>query len=267
MKVSITQDDGKVYELTATLLSQPSSKRYVLLNCINWGSLGNLPPATEYTYFVLLVKPDGKLYGGNDAQERKFIADVKAKGGKVTFSIGGGTQSVLDIVTAVINRGALITEIASRMALYGYDGVTLDIENTNIPSTNINSFIGELRARLGPTAIIGLNVQPYQINTVWGQIQAVQSAITWLAPMLYDAGTYNRQKWITDTNAWVTKVGKEKLLCGLAVNYPAPDGGLNPTHLGEMLDVINTEGWKGVGLWNDALHTAPYQDVLKSKFT
>ena len=143
----------------------PSSGKYVMLNCINWGAnpLMNLPDASEHTYFVLLVNADGSLVTKSEAQERKFIADVHAKRGKATLSIAGGTQNISNITKAVTEKIGLINAIAARMA-WGYDGVTLDIENTNIPSSVVNAFIIDLRARLGQFAIIGVYPQPFQIG-------------------------------------------------------------------------------------------------------
>lgn len=244
------------------------TKKHVLLNCINWGSLANFPlEATEYTYFVLLVARDGNLIFGSETAEKKFISDIHAMGKKASFSVAGGTQNVNDITNAITSTTArtnLINKISARMA-WGYDGVTLDIENTNIQPDVLVTFFKELRAKLGIGKIIGVYTQPYQFSTVWAKTEQIEPYINWLSPMIYDfANTVSEAKQYT--LKWLPKLNnnKSKLLFGGAVNYDAT--GLDLTEWGQILDWINQEGLGGIGVWNDQLYTASYRDVLKSKF-
>lgn len=284
-KMSLSLPAGTEFTYTPTTpvpTPTPTNKKYVMLNCITWPAnpLTNLPnEASEYTYFVIPVNANGTLVAGgpgatgtNDALERKFVADVKAKGKKVTFSIAGGAQNVADITAAVTtNRTAFLNNIAAHITQYGYQGIFVDIEGTNIPAATMLSFIKDLRVKLDsitPGLTIGIYVQPYQKDTVWARIQEAVSSFDFLSPMLYDFGPYNKQQWQDMTNAWLPRVAndKSKLLCGVAVNYPAENGGLSPAQYGEVLDMVNANGWRGIGLWQNEIYTQPYRDVLKAKF-
>lgn len=280
MKATITMDDGSIYEGSVTLKTPaptpvpppnptpvptptPVAKKYIMLNCINWGAGMTTPlqPASEYTYFVLLVNADGSLKNGNVTQEAKFVSDVHAKGGKATFSIAGGTQAVADITSAVRNKTGLINAIKARLAT-GYDGVTLDIENTALTSAEVNSFITDLRVAIGTAPIIGIYTQPFQKDTVWKDINLVKDAITWLSPMIYDyANTVTTLK--NDVSVWEVKVGKEKLLVGAALNYNAT--GLDLTELPVVMDWIKTEGLMGMGIWENTKYIKSYQDIVEAK--
>lgn len=244
----------------------PTGKKYVLLNCINWSSLNNLQTldASEFTYFVLLVNSNGVLTGGSISQETKFVSDVHAAGKKATFSIGGGTQNVTAITTAVNTRTVLIQSIYDHIHTFGYDGVTLDIENTNIAPQSMVDFIVALRQKIGVDKIIGCYVQPFQILTVWNRIEQAASSLTWLAPMIYDfPNTVADLK--TLVSAWIPKVGLSKLLAGVAVNYDAT--GVDMTEFPQVLDWINAQGLLGIGIWENTLYIQPYRDILHTKLT
>lgn len=241
-------------------------KKYTLLNCINWRSLDNLPlqDADEFTYFVLPVSEAGSLLGINEVQEKKFVADVHGAGKKATFSVAGGEQNVANITSAVtLNRTAFVSAIAQHMEAFGYDGVTIDIENTAISPEAMVAFFKELRTKLGTEAIIGCYTQPYQLNTVWAKVAEIKDYITWISPMLYDYP--NSVEQIKSTTApWVAKVGKDKVLLGAAVNY---DGtGFDEEEWPKALDIVIAEGWAGVGIWQNNLYTQEYRDILRNKF-
>lgn len=262
--------DNKEYKLQAELVGAPTpTGKYVMLNCINWASFDNLPilDASELTNFVYLVSGAGVILGGNSTIENKLVSDVHAKGKKVTFSIAGGTQSVADITAAVTtNRTAFINNIANKITQYNYDGIAVDIENTNLNSQVMPDFLNALRAKLDtikPNLRIGVYTQPYQLNTVWAKIAEAKNAITWLSPMLYDYPN-SVEQIKTTTQPWVDRVGKEKILLGAAVNYDASGFDLN--EWSRALDIVNTEGWQGVGIWQNQLYTQPYRDITKSKF-
>ena len=243
----------------------PQNKKHVLLNCINWASLDSLPlnSASEFTYFVLLVNPNGSLTGGSPTLETKFVKDVHAAGKKATFSIAGGTQDVAAITAAITQKINLINAIKNHILEYGYDGVTLDIENTNLNPQVLADFINALKATIGDK-IIGIYTQPFQLNTVWSLIDKAKDSITWLAPMIYDfPNSTNDFKVIT--SQWLAKVPKEKLLAGAAVNYNA--SGLDSIEFPQILDWVNSQGLLGIGIWNNQLYTQPYQDMLKQKLT
>ena len=243
----------------------PVPNKYVLLNCITWKPMDITPNATEYTYFVLKVDKNGNLLDGNEIAEKKFIQDIHTKGKKATFSIAGGSQNVADI-SNVVNfstpRINLVNQIKNRL-IWGYDGITIDIENTAIEPWVMQDFINRIRIEIGPNPVIGVYVQPYQFDTVWGQINGAKHSISWLSPMIYDfANTVDQA--IELTKKWIIKVGKDKLLFGAAVNYDA--SGLDPIEFVKILDWINTEGLKGIGIWQNTIYTLPYQGILKTKF-
>lgn len=251
-------------------------KKYIMLNAINWSNLTGLPLTviSEATYFVLEVLANGSLVdrsNGTIDKEKKFIADVKAAGKKVTFSVAGGTQSVADVTAAVNQKTNFINAIADRIKNLGYDGVTLDVENTNISPQNMVDFVNALRAKLDtirPGLIIGCYTQPYQLTTVWSKLELCAAAITWLSPMMYDRqdSPYNAAKWTAETNAWSAKIPKSKLLYGLAVNYVDWYGGvLNTKDYAECFDTVIKEGWAGIGIWRSGIYTQPFIDVQKSK--
>lgn len=263
MKITIHNDDGSVFgEATFTPNVPVKPKLYPMINCINWGGGMTTPlsKGSEFTYFVLLVNADGSLKNGNEAQERAFIAKVLAAGGIPTFSIAGGTQNIADITKAVTDRTGLVNAISARMA-WGYRGVTLDIENTNLSSATVNSFITTLRNTLGADKVIGIYSQPYQTETVWKDIGLVKDKINWISPMLYDNGAYNKQAWIDATNAIANKVGKDKTLYGLALNY-AGQGNVTLALLPEVMDTIVAQGWKGLGIWENTTYNANYQAIV-----
>lgn len=249
------------------------NSRYVLMNCINWKPelFSSLPYTyfTEATYFVLEVSALGNLLGENGPLESSFVINAHNAGKKATFSIAGGAQSIPNITEAVTRYSeVMITDIISHIQRYKYDGVTLDIENTNINPYTMVIFVNRLRERLDavrPGFIIGCYIQPWQLNTVWSKVENCIGSLTWISPMLYDAGYYNKDFYTNHMRTLVNRVGKSKALVGLAVNYPAADGGLDTVQYGEMLDVMNTEGWLGVGLWQNAIFTDPYRQVQTSK--
>lgn len=268
---------NKRYEIEASDVSVtppvPAQGKYVMLNCINWNSAGlNAIPVSltsECTYFVLPVSSTGLLLGQSVSAETKFVQDVHAKGKKATFSIAGGSQNVSDIHSAINNyRAQLIENIAVHLTQFGYDGVTLDIENTTLPAQTIVDFVNAVRVRLNlikPNLIIGMYTQPYQLNTVMAKLDLCADSLTWLSAMIYDfPNTVAELK--TLTLAWLPRVknDKKKLLVGIAVNYP--ETGLNLTELPQVLDWVNAEGLRGVGIWDNTLLTQPYQDILKAKF-
>lgn len=240
---------------------------HVLLNCINWRDLNNLPDeATEYTYFVLPVARDGRLIYGDEAKERKFIADVHAKGKKASFSIAGGAQNVADI-TNVLNyitpQKNLINNINQRLA-WGYDGVTIDIENApNINGWTMQNFINRLRSGIGVGPIVGIYTQPGRLYDTWSQIEKAWDAFDWLSPMIYDfANTVAEAKALT--LKWLPKVkDRKQLLFGAAVNYEP--GGQDLGEFTQILDWIKAEGLGGVGIWEHTIYTKPFRDLVKSK--
>src|SRR5687767_1659358 len=139
------------------------SSRYVMMNVINWNAdgLNNLPTAysSELTYFILPVTSAGVLTGTSVSHESKFVADVHAAGKKASFSIGGGSQNVAAITTAVKNGTPLINNIADHITQFDYDGVTLDVEGTKLNPTTYANFVIALRAKLDtirPGLIIGI---------------------------------------------------------------------------------------------------------------
>lgn len=245
----------------------PNEGNYVMLNAITWGSnlLQNLPLSdiSEATYFVLPVDAAGNLLGSDSTLETKFVSDVKAKGKKATVSIAGGAQNTEHITSALTtNRTALINNIDAHLKKFGYSGVVLDIENTSLPSHVMPEFVNQLRARIGSAAVIGVYVQPWQINTVHEQLQEAADAVTWIAPMIYDF-TYTMADLKTLTLAWLPKVkgNRSKLLAGVAVNYPT---GLSVEQYHEVLQWINAEGLGGVGIWQNTLFTQPWIDAQRA---
>lgn len=250
----------------------PTVSKYVMLNVINWqpSELLTNAPATEYTYFVLKVSSAGYLLGINWDEMESFVNHVHGMGKKATFSVGGGAQSSPDIEAAIRNaQQNLINEIVYVMQNKNFDGVTLDIENTALTAQEFTGFVSALRAAMPAGKIIGMYTQPYQINTVHALTQDVADKIDWLSPMIYDAGPFNLNTFETQTEAWLPKVGNDpsKLLGGVAVNYPANDGGLDTNLYGQVLDKIAEKGWRGVGIWQNTIYTQPWQDVTAAKWT
>lgn len=250
----------------------PIASKYILLNAINWNDAGlnTLPigDASEITYFVLPVSATGQLLSTSPTTEAAFVKNIHAGGKKATFSIAGGAQNVEDITAAVTsNSAALINNIVEHIALHNYDGVTVDIENTNIAAQTMADFIKALRVKLDTlrsNLILGIYTQPYQIDTVWKNIAQIASSLTWLAPMMYDRGLYTAADFLATTQAWESRVPKEKLLGGVAVNYPTQDGGLSVDQFKEVLDMIDTNNWSGVGIWQNTLYTQPWRDVRRT---
>jgi hypothetical protein len=247
--------------------------KYILLNCINWipAEFQNLPlrHATEFTYFVLPVSSRGVLKGIDDGLEKSFVHTVHTAGKKATFSIAGGAQDLAAITSAVTRySSAFIKNIVTHLKTYDFDGVTLDIENTNITPSAMMKFVHALRVQfksIRPGLIIGCYIQPWQLNTVWTSLDQMINDFTWISPMCYDIGVYNRIQYTTWINDLVTKVGANKVLAGLAVNYPPADGGLNEIQYGEMIDDTVLNGWKGIGLWQNTLFTPSYRTMQDSK--
>lgn len=240
---------------------------YVMLNAITWGynPLQNLPlkDISEATYFTLPVDAAGNLLGSNPALEKKFVADVKAKSKKATLSVAGGAQNVAHITSAVTtNKTAFINNIAAHITQFGYDGVVLDIENTNLPSHVLPEFIRQLRAKIGPAPIIGVYVQHWQIDTVHARLQEAADAVTWVAPMIYDF-KYTLDELKSLTLAWLPKVNgnKSKLLAGVAVNY---ETGLNVAQYKQVLEWVSKENLGGVGVWQNTLYTQPWIDAQRA---
>lgn len=283
-KINATADDGTIVTFDSTTnelviaypVPAPIKKKWVVLNVINWGTLKITAAADEYTYFVLPVLANGTLTGTSDAAEKKFVADVHALGKIACFSIAGGSNNVANITSAVMNnRAAFINNIYNHLVQYGFDGVTVDIENTSIDPDVMVTFFKELRAKLGLKRKIGVYTQPYQLNfdptvidpykMVWNKFEQAAQYIDWLAPMCYDfANTVAEAE--AETLRWLPKVGgdKSKLLFGAAVNYNAT--GLDITEFPQILDWVNAQGLGGVGIWQDQIYTQPYQDILKAKF-
>jgi hypothetical protein len=259
----IDENVKAILKLLTPPIPTPISK-YVMLNCINWnsGALNVLPlqDASEFTYFVLLVGQDGTLEGGSTTQETKFVLDVHGANKKATFSIGGGTQNITNITNAINQKTNLINNIKSRITQFGYDGVTLDIENTSIDPQKLVDFINALRLAI-PDKIIGCYTQPYQLATVFSKIEQASNSLTWLAPMIYDF-SYTINELTSLTNAWATKIPKDKLLCGVAVNYAT---GLDEAKFSQVLDIVIAQGWKGIGIWENTLYTQPYINIKRSK--
>ncbi len=246
--------------------------KYILLNAINWNGAGlqTLPmrDASEITYFVLPVSADGALISTAATLETTFVKNVHTGGKLATFSIGGGAQNVENITSAVTtNRSTLIDKIVEHITQYNYDGVTIDIENTNISGRAMVDFIKALRVKMDALRldlIIGMYTQPYQIDTVWGAIAEAATSLTWLAPLTYDIGTFDTATFTSLIKAWEPKVGKDKLLAGIAVNYPSAQGGLSTEQFGKVLDVVTAQGWRGVGIWENTLYTQPWLDIRRA---
>lgn len=259
-------------EPTPTSPPDTTAEKYIMLNAINWNTaaLKNLPlnDASEITYFVLPVSASGALMGLSPVEESAFVKNVHAAGKLATFSIAGGDQNIEDITVAVmINRTDFINNIAEHIAIHGYDGVTIDIEGTNILAQAMTDFIRALRLKMDAIRqglIIGIYTQPHQINTVWASIADVASSITWLAPMIYDSEAFTPESLTSLTKAWESKIGKEKLLSGVAVNYPSEKGGLNPEQFKNVLNIITANDWRGVGIWENTLYTQPWLDVRRA---
>lgn len=256
--------------VTVTTPPPPTGSKWVMVNCINWNAAGlnALPVAdsSELTYFVLPVSSAGVLLGGSPTLETKFVADVHRGGKKATFSVAGGSQNAADVTAAVTAGSALISNIAARITQYGYDGVTLDIENTALNPTTYANFVNALRTRLNqirPGLIIGMYTQPYQINTVFSQMHTAAASIDWMAPMIYDFA-YTLDQLKTLTLAWVPRANgiKSKVLCGIAVNYGT---GLGTTQLADVCDWVKAQGLGGIGIWENTLFSAPYRDIVRTK--
>lgn len=256
-------------------------KKYTMLNCITWreGTLDKIPinDADEFTYFVLPVSSEGTLLIGNksadeadDAKEKKFIADVHRAGKKATLSIAGGAQpDHADIAKVLVNKGnILISNIVNRINNLGYDGVILDIEHTHasgLAPNVIPDFVNKLRTMLGGEKIIGMYTQPEEFYTSHKAIELAKDSLTWLSVMIYDAGYYDLNTFLNQSRPWAEKVGKDKYLAGVAVNYPEKSGGLNPAQFEEVLTAVIKEGWKGVGIWQDTIFTEPWREIRRIK--
>lgn len=256
------------------LSATTTPSKYVVVNSVNWdlNALKALPfqYGSEFTYFVLTVSTKGTLSGESLSVESEFVKNVHDAGKKATFTVGGAKQSTSNMNRAITKKTILIDSIASHIISFGFDGVVLDIENTNINPQVMADFLVALRARLNaikPNLIIGVYVQPYQINTVWANLSSVSNHITWVAPMLYDFGTYNHTQWTNLTNAWLPRVSgdKSKLLTGLAVNYPANNGGLSTSQFSEMINAQISQGWAGMTIWNNILYIPSYTQVVGTK--
>jgi hypothetical protein len=240
--------------------------KYVMLNAISWGErpMQDLPmqDISEATYFVLPVDASGNFIGGNADLESKLVKDAHTAGKKATLSIAGGAQKIADIELATVtNKSRLIQNIVNRLSQFGYDGVILDIENTNLPSSAMPEFILALRAALGTKPSIGVYVQPWQKDTVWWRLQDVSDAVTWVAPMIYDFD-YTLDELKALTLEWLPKVGgdRSKLLAGVAVNY---ETGLSPSEYKSVLEWVSAQGLGGVGVWQNKIFTQPWIDAQR----
>ncbi len=249
-------------------VSLPTPKnKYAILNAITWGTnpLQNIPfqDISEASKFVLSVVGAGNLHESTPTLETKFVADVKAKGKKATFSVAGGSQDISQITLALTtNKNVLINNIATHLVQFGYDGVVLDVENTSLPANVLPDFINQLRARIGSAYSIGVYVQPWQIDTVHSRLQDAASALSWVAPMIYDFA-YTLDQLKTMILAWLPKVNgdKSKLLAGVAVNYTT---GLDTSQYTDVLKWVTDQGLGGVGLWQNTLFAQPWIDAQRS---
>lgn len=233
---------------------------YFMFNVINWGNLDNIPyeEGEEFTYFVFPVAADGKLLGTSEGAEKRFIKGVQDAGKLATFSIAGGYQDKNDVKQAVEEQNGLITAIVDRVERLGYDGVTLDIENTTIDPQTMVAFVRKLREKLGPDKVIGIYTQPYQQATVWRDIGEAKDTFDWISPMIYDYGYFDIDECRATVRKWANMVGKEKTLAGLAVNYPLERGGVPIDQWQAVLQMAQEEGWKGIGIWEHNRWTTDY---------
>jgi hypothetical protein len=250
-----------------TPVATPSPYKQVVLNTVKWGynALQNVPikDISQANLFVLPVDANGNLLEGNPSQEAKFIADVHAQGKKVTLCIAGGTQNIAAIAAALTTgKTNLINNIAARLTQYGYDGVVLDVENTWIQPSVIPTFINQLRTKIGEKPIIGVYVQHWQKDTVYGQLQDSADAIDWIAPMIYDF-SYTMDDLKSLTLAWLPRIKQDrsKLYAGVAVNYPT---GLGVGQYKEVLQWVNAQQLGGVAVWQNNLFTQPWLDAQRS---
>lgn len=289
LKITIKTDDGKEYEIAAILVTPTppvpptppippipptpptTPSLYFLNNCINWGpdalKLGvKLFPeeATENTHFVNRVAANGSLMDVIASQHTKFVADVHSRGKKATFSIAGGTNSIADITMAVTEKFRLVNAIKSHMNLYGYDGVTIDIEATAINSQVMKDFVLLLRTALGDK-IIGCYIQGYQLDTVWNKLNEYKDSLNWVSIMYYDSGVFSFTLFNSLNARLAAKIGADKVLAGIAVNYPVGETGVSVELYGQIIDTVVAKGYKGIGIWNNALYIEPWKAMRKSK--
>lgn len=261
----IDENVKAILKILTPVPSPTPNKKYVVVDVINWGNLNNLPvpDASELTYFVLPVGSNGVLMDTSTIIESKFVSDIHSQGKKATFSIAGGGNNLIDITNAVNQKINLINSIVNHVTSLGYDGVTLDVEGTNVDPQAMVDFINLLRTTLGPDKVIGCYVQPYQLSTVWSKLDQAINSLTWVSPMMYDFPN-TVEEFKTFTLKWLTKVPKDKLLAGAAINYDAT--GLDIVEFPLILDWINEQGLKGIGLWEHSKYTQDYKTIIHNKF-
>jgi len=266
IKIILYRLEGKIDKLLK--LEQPPKGKWVMLNCVNWMPLNNLPisDTSECTYFVLPVSANGVLVGTNSTLEAKFVSDVHSGGKKATFSVAGGTQKIDDITLAVKQKTNLVNAIGEHIKLHKYDGVWIDIENTKIDPQVMVDFILAVRTKLdsiAPNLILGVYTQHWQKDTVWAKIQDASSAISFMSVMVYDF-QYTIDELKKITLDWFPKIkDRSKLLAGVAVNYQT---GLTVLQYGEVLDFVNSEKLGGVGIWENTLFTEEWRKIQRLKF-
>jgi hypothetical protein len=112
----------------------------------------------------------------SDAQIDTLVTAAHAAGVKVLLSIGGGSNSTDDLISAFYNAGLstpLAASLDSYLTAHNLDGVDVDIEDPSNMGPNYETFVAALIAKLHPEGKIVSAAAAH-----WLQVQNVMSVST-----------------------------------------------------------------------------------------
>lgn len=268
-------------------------RKGVIVNMINLNSTNRaniqVPITAATSWFVARVAPDGSLINTNIADEQALVSQTHAGGGKVDFSLGGGTQNAADLATAVnINTTAFINAIINHLKTIGADGVKLDFEwlGDIISGSQMLNFIIRLRQELDAAApggarrhYITLDVAPGEIgNTRWSTLGQQEPYIDAICVMCYDTNTHPDAALIeslvdSPDYPWPSKMNgkKSKVFPGMAITglRPPTIAWYEDTTVAEWAQVCNwaaANGYGGVMVWDHVYMTAAHWSAVASAF-
>lgn len=237
-----------------------------------------VPLISEATCFCNFISADGTTLTPDSTAlpDSTVVSTVHAVAGKaVTWTFGGGGQVVADMETAIsTNKNTTATTIVNKTLAGGYDGVTLDIENTTVGSQVLPDFITALRTSFnaqptinGGHAIISIDVQNQSWKNVWSKINTVEPLIDCIYPMVYDIVGYTTDDIKTRTAQWVNPMNgqKGKISPGLAI-VDANNRVLSTSELQEMCYWVLANNYAGIMIWNNYNMTTEYYNIINSMF-
>jgi len=166
----------------------------------------------------------------SDAEVAALVTAAHAAGVKVMLSIGGGSTSTDDQISAFYNAG-LSTQLAASLDSYvtahNLDGVDVDIEDPNNMGANYETFVNALIAKLHPEGkIVSAAVAE------WLQTQNVMSNSTLQEFDFVNVMVYSNLSDSQDAMTYFAGLGEPSSQMTLAVPFfgSNTDGSINETY-------------------------------------